>query len=1104
MNSSTGTWTVTAGQYKYFQTKVTDSVGGWSEIAPELRAKLCDYLVDGSNDGCLDELGRAYEQLRDSQLFAWTNAEPVTEIVHVQRRMLARLFEIERVAAGYYRRLGLVADQIPAIKSEDTELDRRLPGWLQNLIVLRSRLSPPRGVGFVKTPSFDFRLQPFLRDLEDGPELTQLIELVLEAESGRDYNAKILAAASDWGAILERFPEHTSAALRSLSAAACDSALRWLERRQFAFLPILPTIADLAVGSSKTVRQMAQNILRSHAAAARPLLSDRLNTGSTTQRAAAAESLVAILGPAAAAELAAALNHETVPRNRQLLQSLLASVGGETFISRHDDRRSGVAKRSVTKPRVTEPSGYSESRFAPIEMPSGATPLPARFAEMLWDVLQAEFKKQEEKYEQDLALYLSPQRPMYFSRPTKPEQVERHEFDEAIAFISGTTEACPSCTQRLRAALRNAPKWEKWAGLDKLELLQVVRFLFAFGLTQKYRADFYRPFGNYWLDSHRAAQRQRYGLREVAAAFATLPGYEGIGIALAYLTLNTSRGSTLLAWEPEAVWPLFVEYRELLRDAILGVRIDALDSMVTERQRTALQVAAMMPELPHEIEQALWHLALGENRKLHAMARQALRTSKQRLPRALAALEDGRKDVRLAAAEMLVELRDTAAIPVMKKAAAKEQQEQVKALLMQAIDAAGGAVNEFVGRDGLLKEAQLGLKKTNLRGMEWLSIDDLPKVHWREDNSVVAREMVRWWVVQSLQLKSPVAGPALRLALGMCRKSDIAALARYVLAQWIDHDTKELGRRGARGKGKSRANMSSHSATSDKGVLAIVSVGGDGSCVKMISRYLRRHGTSRMAQGKAMLEALAWIQLAEAEDLLLWVAGGLRENALRKRARELVQDVAVRQGWTADQLEDRTIPHAGFERSVDAQGRGVGEHVELLLDYGPRKIAVVLGEELRPLVLGDDGKSTQKMLPRRSGRDHYELVELAGKAYFAAKNTVKEVVQRQTERLRESARSGHSWSAEEWQRFFVPHPIMSALCRRVLWMIENPDRPATAIGNRDRYGRLTPEGVLVDVHSNPMILQPRDRLRVADWERMNRVTREAWEEHLRLAKVARL
>ncbi|PON09935.1 hypothetical protein C2W62_52795, partial [Candidatus Entotheonella serta] len=97
-------------------------------------------------------------------------------------------------------------------------------------------------------------------------------------------------------------------------------------------------------------------------------------------------------------------------------------------------------------------------------------------------------------------------------------------------------------------------------------------------------------------------------------------------------------------------------------------------------------------------------------------------------------------------------------------------------------------------------------------------------------------------------------------------------------------------------------------------LLAIAAAAGDRECVKLCEQYIRQWFGHRLAQWKCLVEVLAWIEHSGATQVLFSLANRFRTKAIRQAAEAHVQALAERQGWTRDELADRTIPDAGFER----------------------------------------------------------------------------------------------------------------------------------------------------------------------------------------------
>src|SRR6185437_11937188 len=222
------------------------------------------------------------------------------------------------------------------------------------------------------------------------------------------------------------------------------------------------------------------------------------------------------------------------------------------------------------------------------------------------------------------------------------------------------------------------------------------------------------------------------------------------------------------------------------------------------------------------------------------------------------------------------------------------------------------------------------------------------------------------------------------------------------------------------------------SAINEKGMLAIVAAAGDGECVKLCEQYIRKWFGNRLAQCKSLVEVLAWIKHPLAIQVLLSFANRFRTKVVQKTAGEHVQALADREGWTIDELADRTIPDAGFERPKDEAGQPIGGDAALVLDYGPRKFTVQLDDELQPILRTEEGK-TVKNPPAAGKQDDADKAKAARKAFTDAKKTIKEVVKRQSERFYEFLCTQRDWRFEDWRRYLAEHPIAGKVCVRLAW-----------------------------------------------------------------------
>ena len=1101
----------------------------YQEVDDAHKQKLLDYLIDGSNPGCLLELKAAMAQ-STKPFFSKQHSSLQPTNTQLGSKLMAVLQQ-HPVPSGYYPRLAewfMLHSQVASAINGDP----RLPEWINALA---------RVFSVFRMYSYGGKTQlhvlPMASEMPDE-QVTAFIDALVGAESGDYWSIpRTLASAED---VVDLFLQRTDDLCRALKPAPANCAeatLTLLLAHKADYTAIMPTLVDLLTSGGKKVKAVATQLVAQNLEAARAPLSEKLKSGSAGERTAAVEVMAQLYGLGALAELKEALAAEKGARLRQSL---------EEFIRQLEEDSSG--SQSTT----TASSEAVTIDLPPVDMPDDPIPLPPGFREALAKMFETADVKLEEQYQRQFAYYSS-QKHSWMSKPARLESLTSQQQEELCLYLEGSNKK-PITHPRFRPALFTHPI-ETWYDIRQLHLIHIVRLMFAAGLIGEHNDHLHVM--QQMILAHRAAQSEPYGLREIDAAIGRLFAKPGLMVQ-AYL--GYARATFEL--EDAAVWPLFHEHPDKLRDAILGVSMGKHDYYIAERRRNAIAIAGMLPALPKSIENAMWAIALGEAKTDRPLVRRALSKASGHLQRGLQAIQDGKQSIRIAGAELLAELGDSAAVEPLKKALKAEKQEAVKGSILQAIELLGGDVEEFLGRRKQLLDAKKALEKKMPKGMEWFPLDALPTVRWAEDDKPVAAEIVRWWVIQSVQFKLPTCGALLRRAMGMCRSDDAAALAKFVLSAWIGYDTQVPNPADTLAAATERAHKEYktakwiqdyfkseeayrdnilqqmqgqflNSATGEKGALAVVSAGGDKHCVRIIEKYIRTYHGHRLAQSKALLEVLGWIDDPLAIQVLLSIGNRFRTAAIRKRAAEMVQELADRKGWTMEQLADRTIPDAGFVQAKDEDGRPVGKRAELVLDYGARKFTVIMNDDLEPVISREDGKEV-KALPAAAKDDDPELVKTAKAEFTAAKKTVKDVVKLLAEQLYEAVCSQRTWIASEWKSFLATHPIAGALCRRVIWRAQpaqSADQHAdqslsrtalAAVGDTESrtalaavgdaappttggtFFRPLEDGTFTDVNDNSIELADTDIITVAHSSLMSSEEEQAWIDHLKDYEVPRL
>ncbi|WP_280402107.1 DUF4132 domain-containing protein [Nocardia carnea] len=186
-------------------------------------------------------------------------------------------------------------------------------------------------------------------------------------------------------------------------------------------------------------------------------------------------------------------------------------------------------------------------------------------------------------------------------------------------------------------------------------------------------------------------------------------------------------------------------------------------------------------------------------------------------------------------------------------------------------------------------------------------------------------------------------------------------------------------------------------------------------------------GLNRHHHAVAALQVLGRIGSESALLAMQNVALRAKFKAIKAEAGKQIEVIAARLGLTREQLADRLVPDFGL-----------GEDGALVLEYGPRRFRVLFDEQLEPYVTDEDG-NRRKSLPKPGAKDDPEVAEAAYKRFGDLKKELRAVARDQIRRLEAAMVNARSWNREEFERFFVRHPLMRHLAKRMIWHAETAD-----------------------------------------------------------------
>jgi hypothetical protein len=1091
------------------------SLGALAHLDPALATRATAYVLDGSEATVLLDLrarsAEACDLLGRPGRACWGYYQGGVGDKKVQDAVDAGL----AARNNFYKRIGTSPDEMALLVrlghvleagDQGQSLQRTgssAPDWLQYVLndalwasfPANARPEDEDKLGFQR-PAWDIRL---LRALLDAAGLPQGMALMIvferkgiDAYFQKQVFQRLLATGPLDDDMLAR-PDDVELAAKALSAvgkvylANRIGAAETLRNRYAALL------VRLAVGDSKTVRAAAAAHLdKIDRASCLAQLEGLLRGGQGDERAQAAELLARIGGAAAVPVLEAALAQETGKPGKALQQAIRAALS-----------RIGAASEAagIALPEPPPLPDWQESVLAD----DAVDLLLANRAQLLERLrLAAEAEKEDNltrghKYDWQRRHY------------ERYRQLGTGQLRDAVSALNGDADAQRALT-----------------GDNVGETLQFGRLLEArpdFGfeqavrwaLSSRYDAEqlWRSHIVQGWLRCQDPARLDLRQLSEVAARCGAQPDV----FALACLRTSWASTAPQDLLPPERVWPCLAQFPDLIDEGLgmaAGGRHGGLDLGMT------LSALDTFPVLPARWLPRVMEFALGETKSQRQAAQRVLAKLPDIGKRVAEALQSGKQELRIEAARWLVRMQYRAAVPALVAALDKEIRETVSAELLTALERLGEDVGARLAPDVLLAQARKGLKGKPPAGLAWLQLDALPPCTWH-DGTPVDPDIIRWWVILAAKLKEPAANALLLRYLGLLAPASRAALGRFVLLQFIAHDTagppleEAIAWAGTHAPARyldyqrmaqqypqwyaeagklsqdqvfeavKREKLAEYlgSAINEKGILALASGMPGHEMVDAIRLYMRDH-YPRRAQVEAMLEAASVADDPAVIQFVLSIARRYRTASVQEKARVLVERIAERNGWTQDQLADRTIPTGGLDES----GR-------MTFQYGTREFSVVLDEKLKPALRNADGKPIAALPAARQDDPPASIKE--GKQLFATcKKEVKQVVDLQGARLYEAMCAGRTWPAADWDEYVRRHPVVGRLAQRLAWT--RLDADGTLLG----VFRPTEDGSLIDAADDEVELAPQQRVGLAHTSLLDAGTVRAWLAHFKDYKVTPL
>lgn len=575
------------------------------------------------------------------------------------------------------------------------------------------------------------------------------------------------------------------------------------------------------------------------------------------------------------------------------------------------------------------------------------------------------------------------------------------------------------------------------------------------------------------------------------------------GRALVWSSYSASWGFRIgRDWPDDHVWPFVAHNLDWIVEESSSRQGWGID------EHAFFAAVATLPRPPARLVDRLYTLATGARKTDRAPAQEALERDPQRTARAAAALQDGKADVRSAAAQWLTRIADSSARPALQAAWKKERHDVVRGALLDALLAIGEEAETYLDPAATVAAATKFVVSGLPSSLAWLDWEALPELTWVSSGEVVPRAVVQWLCGTAVKARSPEPDAVLRHYATLFGAAARERLATHLLACWLREDLRPISPAEAESRAAQAApayhryyssqngpyygmsveevkaallseyiKIPAGSAIASEGLLAVVAACAGRDVVPLTERYLNEWYGQRAAQGKALIGMLTWVNHPDATQLLLAIGSRFRTKSFQQEAARQAGALAERQGWTVDELADRTIPTAGFDHE------GVLE-----LPYGPRTFTAVLRPGLTVELRDPDGKVI-KALPAPRQSDDADRAKESKKAFSAAKIQLKKIASLQTQRLYEAMCTERSWSAEDWDRYLLHHPVIGPAVRRLVWVAQSDDGGAMVFRPLD-------DGSLTDADDNDVNLSDGARVQVAHDSLLSADEVAQWSAHL--------
>ncbi|WP_111859034.1 DUF4132 domain-containing protein [Acinetobacter sp. CFCC 10889] len=574
----------------------------------------------------------------------------------------------------------------------------------------------------------------------------------------------------------------------------------------------------------------------------------------------------------------------------------------------------------------------------------------------------------------------------------------------------------------------------------------------------------------------------------------------------------------------QQVVPFLMTHLNFLEEAleIISPQFNHLDLYYQFKKSQALKYLKLFPELPQQFILPLLQNALATQKSYRQISQEILSKVPNIHSRVIEALTDSKQEIRATAAEWLGNLQHEEITPALLQAIGIEKKEIVYASLLNALEKQGYDIQSFISEETLLNNAIKALKAKISSSFTWFDLSTLPACAWQNGTAVDAR-IIQYWVILAEKLKDPIPNPLFIRYLNLLDSQSQSILSTFLLQSFIEYDSRCYSFAEATAIAEEKApdrlqsmqqmyqrypseytefahytlndminrirndymRMVVGSATKSKGILALSYLADGQTTVKLLRHYCKNFYYCT-TQIDYMLSALSYSDDANIIQLLMEISRAYRTNSIQEKAKVLLQQIADRLDWSADQLRDRTIPTAG----MDASGK-------IFLSYGEREFEAYLNEKNEFILKNIETGKVVKSLPTARPTDDAVILKEVKNYFNQCKKELKTTLSDQRQYLYENMCRERVWSAQDWITYLYQHPIVHGLTQKLLWIEHYTD-------GQSRIFRPSEDQCLLDLNDDEIQLNMDSQIQIAHACLITETERLACLQHLQDYKITPL